>query len=508
MKQKKIIIIGALLIALIVILACAAAALLQDNDTYAEKLESGYRYLQEGDFNNAILQFRYAIEEDGTREEAYFGLYQAYLHSGQTDLAAVTLRMGISSTQSSYLQELLVQLDTITTQDKSNDVQGETTSQTNELEAKDIYPVLNTDLLTIFASANYGDYCAKYGSEAGTYAGGQFTKYLESVGATLIYRDTASQRIIDTSRGVPYTEYLPNEIRLDNVLSLFGGVGSLSFDTLKSLSGVSDAARSGNTITFTYSGCEVTIQCDDAGNITANSGNSLVPSGEVEAQKQYTLTATVVDATTNNPIAGAKIKLYEGHNTFGTAIEGTTDSTGRLSLDMEVSGAYTVMIEKNGYISEQYDLIVLSNVADYQKTFLLSPVMSGEGIRFVLSWGAVPTDLDSYLVGTSGDGTNVYINYTNMSKSDMDGNLIAELDVDDTTSYGPETTTLYDTAGTYEFYVDDFTNSGMISTSSATVKIYVGSTLYATVTIPAGVSDMWHVCTIVNGEITVTNRGM
>ena len=124
----------------------------------------------------------------------------------------------------------------------------------------------------------------------------------------------------------------------------------------------------------------------------------------------------------------------------------------------------------------------------------------------MLSWGGSPSDLDSYLVGTASDGSYVNVNYEHMTATNASGAKVAELDVDDTSAYGPETITVYDVSGSYEFYVDDFTNSGMISSSGATVKIYIGSSLYTTVTIPAGIRDQWHVCTVNNGEVTVTNR--
>ena len=170
------------------------------------------------------------------------------------------------------------------------------------------------------------------------------------------------------------------------------------------------------------------------------------------------------------------------------------------------SGVYTIVVEKTGYIKESFEVFILSNIYNTQQIFNISPTISGDGIRFVLTWGASPSDLDSYLVGTASDGTAVSINFTNMHAGASDGSPIAELDVDDVTSYGPETITLYDIGGSYEFFVDDFTNSGTISTSGATVKIYKGSTLYASVSVPGGLTDMWHVCVINGGEITVTNR--
>lgn len=503
--NKKIIIIGVLLVALVVIVACVAVAFLGGGDSYASKLEKGYAYLREGDYDNAILQFRYAIDEDCTREEAYEGLYYAYLYSGQDELAVTALRVGISATNSTNLQKLLVTLDNSVSDNTTNN-DDNSGNQNNQTVDKNITPVLNTELLSIFASANYGDYCMKYGSEMGTMSSGQYTRYLSAIGATLVYFDTEEKNVLDTSRGVPYSEYVPNQIHMDNITSLFGG-GNLSFGMLKAMGGVSNLAMSDNTITFTYSDCEVTIITGDDGLITASCENKLVPADDiVQTETAYNVSATVVDATSNSPITGAQIKVYKGYNTNGRPVEGTTDGAGKLNLELEKSGNYTVVVEKDGYITEQFELVIMSSVYSYNETFLLSPAMSGDTIRFVLSWGASPSDLDSHLSGTASDGSSIHTRYSRKQDYNYAGDMVSELDVDDTTAYGPETVTLYDAAGSYEFFVDDFTNSGTISNSGATVKIYVGSTLYATVTIPAGIEDRWHVCTVNNGVITVTNR--
>lgn len=65
-------------------------------------------------------------------------------------------------------------------------------------------------------------------------------------------------------------------------------------------------------------------------------------------------------------------------------------------------------------------------------TYAISPVMTNlDGMRVVLSWGEKPFDLDSHLIFPGG---HIYFD----SKEGTDANL----DVDDTDSYGPETVTI------------------------------------------------------------------
>lgn len=113
-------------------------------------------------------------------------------------------------------------------------------------------------------------------------------------------------------------------------------------------------------------------------------------------------------------------------------------------------------------------------------------IIEPESIRIELTWGENPLDLDSHLVGPSVDGLgrfHVYFgNKTYYSPGNSNRQLYAaELDYDDTNSFGPEVTTIHAlTPGNYYFYVHDYSNgssstSKAMARSGATVKIYKGS---------------------------------
>ena len=509
MNQKKMIIVAVALIAVIVVAVGAIAAILlqPEQDVYTMRLSEGYRYLQEGDYNNAILQFRLALEEDDSKEDAYLGLYQAYLYAGQWEYAQTTLRVGIRTTQSTQLEQKLTQLIELYGQYFPENKPEETEPEETEPEEKDLQHLVNIELLTALGSANYGDYCAQYGTVSGMVSNGRFSRYIDAIGATLIYYDTSSARVIDSSRGVPYSQFLPNEIWVDSIATIFGGSRRVTFDTLRMLPGVRDAVQQGKNITFVGGGCEVTVVCEEEGVITDGCANKIVPLNmENAAVGQYQLQTVICDATNNAPISNVRVRVYKGNALYGECKEGMTDGAGTVSVDLTESGEYTVVAEKEGYISEQFQVIILSGMQMTTERFYLSPVMQGESIRFVLTWDASPTDLDSHLSGYTAGGNSVYVFFGDKTAADGNGKVIADLDLDDTDGYGPETMTLHDTSGSFDFVVDDYTNSGTISFSGATVKIYVGSTLYTTVNIPAGIDDQWHVCRVVDGEILVTNR--
>lgn len=133
-------------------------------------------------------------------------------------------------------------------------------------------------------------------------------------------------------------------------------------------------------------------------------------------------------------------------------------------------------------------------------------------IRIVLKWGATPKDLDSHLVGPGMSGSSRFHIYYSQNTYFVNGaydssNTLyaADLDYDDTTSYGPEITTIHKlTPGTYYFYVHDYTNkyiptSNEMAKSSATVSVYQGSSSspirrYTVNSNSSGV--YWNVCKI------------
>lgn len=507
MNRKKVIIIAvAIIVAIVIAVGAVAAMYLQsEHSGYEVYLREGYRYLQEGDYNNAILQFRMALEEDDAQENAYIGLYQAYLHTGQWEYAETTLRVGIRTTQSTQLQNLLKKLPELYGQHHAEE--EEPTAPEVSDEEKVIQPIMNTELLSVLGTANYGDYCAQYGTVSGEMLDGRFSRYVEAIGATLVYYDTSSARVIDSSRGIPYSQFLPNEIWLDHISMVFGGSKRITFDTLRMLPGVRDAVQQEKTITFVCSGCTITVACKEEGVITDGCANTIVPlNTKSTAVEAYQMQLIVNDATSNAPVGGARVRVYKGNSAYVEHSEAATDAAGMAIIELKESGEYTVVVEKDGYITEQFQSLILSSVPTTIERCFLAPVMQSEGIRFVLSWDAAPSDLDSHLTGSAADGSSVHVFFVERTAKDGSGNTIADLDADDTDGYGPETVTLYDTSGSFEYIVDDYTNSGNISFSGATVKIYVGSTLYTTVSIPSGIEDQWHVCTVVDGEVIVTNR--
>lgn len=204
--------------------------------------------------------------------------------------------------------------------------------------------------------------------------------------------------------------------------------------------------------------------------------------------QKATISGTVVDAATGNGIEGVTVSCRE---------ESTlSDRNGDYILSVPV-GVQTLHFELEGYIS--YDQqIVVSEEGGHVDNAIITKELNGNQYRIVLTWGSTPSDLDSHL-----RGSDFHIFYSAKTASASD----AQLDVDDTSSYGPETVTFTAEANRgYCYYIHDYSNKGSsantaLASSGAKVEIYNGDSLIATRSVPGGTGVYWHVFDLVDGNI-------
>ena len=211
-------------------------------------------------------------------------------------------------------------------------------------------------------------------------------------------------------------------------------------------------------------------------------------------------------------LSDAEVKIRKGiKNKSGEVYTtGRTDINGVLQLSLP-AGMYTAEVKKVGYAVTYYTIAVTKN--DIQIEINTTPVLNEGEIRIVLTWGSYPDDLDSHLFtpydSSSGD-TTYHIWYGNKNDFNMNN-----LDVDDTTGYGPETMTINRLGnGLYKYYVADFTNcsyrnlhSTDMSFSNATVNIYTSEGLAYTFHVPYGCEGViWEVFEIRNKTIIPIQR--
>ncbi|HAG8517677.1 TPA: tetratricopeptide repeat protein [Escherichia coli] len=205
------------------------------------------------------------------------------------------------------------------------------------------------------------------------------------------------------------------------------------------------------------------------------------------------LSATVKDKR----IEGASVTLQRNG---AQSVSGITNTSGSISLGTSFADNKDALliVKKEGYSN----LVVKCPCAGM--TYAISPVMTNlDGMRVVLSWGEKPFDLDSHLIFPGG---HIYFD----SKEGTDANL----DVDDTDSYGPETVTISKKhfGESYIYAVQDYSNKGLpnsnyLSASKAKVFVYVGSSLVRSYSVPAGKrGNIWTVFKLnPNGEFEDIN---
>ena len=226
-----------------------------------------------------------------------------------------------------------------------------------------------------------------------------------------------------------------------------------------------------------------------------------------------TLDVYVTNAFTGSAMANAQVEVGGMYS--------TTDSTGVATFTNMVAGPAQIESNAVGFVGTDRQ-VVLSCDAGVSVGLSLNP-QSGEGalaadeVRIILSWGENPRDLDSHLTGpsSSSDGSSTDAdNRIHVYFSARDGD-VADLDTDDTSSYGPETITISPFAagqnlrqGLYRYSVYHYAGTSDITHSNASVRLQYGS-VSRTFTPPSGASgenDLWTVFEFyvdANGGITV-----
>lgn len=208
-----------------------------------------------------------------------------------------------------------------------------------------------------------------------------------------------------------------------------------------------------------------------------------------------TVTGTVRDATTGNGVSGVTVQIVDYD------FSATSDDSGDFSITSP-TGTHTIRFTSPVY---DFDDVTVS-VAEGSTTQIDdgqtvgNPELETGAIRIVLTWGSSPSDLDSHLYTPSGQ--EVY--FGNPAPSGAGANL----DTDDTSSYGPETITITSgqTGGTYYYWVYNWSGTPDISSSNAVVRLYDSSGLAGTFNIPTtGTGLYWNVMSFTYDGVSVFN---
>lgn len=214
----------------------------------------------------------------------------------------------------------------------------------------------------------------------------------------------------------------------------------------------------------------------------------------------------ILNALNVAPIQNAAV-VFENADTKEKTSPVMTDSDGVYSITLPV-GIYTMSVSADNFTSTEVSAYSLSQPRTTLGDVTLNPILPEGDYRVVLHWGENPRDLDSHVIGKLSNGSSFHTYFSHMN--DYDGEtLVCSLDVDDTTSYGPETITLHPTTNDkYTYYIYNYSGNGggTLAASECWIQLFVGDREFRYyVPTDQGDGRYWTVFSITDGVITPIN---
>ncbi|MBQ7766798.1 MAG: carboxypeptidase regulatory-like domain-containing protein [Lachnospiraceae bacterium] len=460
----------------------------------------GDRFLEELDYEQAIMAYEEAISIAPRKPEPYIALAEVYIEMGEYDEAIRVLQEGIKETHSSRLENYYAEL-----MDELRGFVGVVYSSDADFDDGNNRPIegvqvviTGTDNKAVYTDLN-GEYVIDHlttGTYTLTFTADGYISYMTEI--TL-----GDERCnIDAVLEPDTYSTMQGSITIADEDTNYGNNVPLSGAQihLKKLTGTSPYEGSTTTdangeyvfenlmvgmyeLTVEKEGYQTTRQ-----NVAVYAGqeicyNTMLEIFPVGWEGQGTASGIVYDAVTGYGVEGLTLNIRSGINQLDGEIVNsvTTNFDGTYVTPELQSGNYTIeILDEREYAAEKYlsnviNIKVLGNMDIPNQDGVVSTTMLSGQVRIVLNWGENPQDLDSHLWCSLDSGDMGHVYYSN-SYFYIDEMRIADLDLDDTDSYGPETTTIYTPdAGIYTFGVHNFSGDyeeGLMN-SGATVSVYL-----------------------------------
>lgn len=258
-----------------------------------------------------------------------------------------------------------------------------------------------------------------------------------------------------------------------NAIARITGLGSIDAATVN-VSGSTFAQTPGNVIRGNNVSVTIGAPSNGAGAGSGSGSNPDTVSGVV-----YGFEGRIIDVN-NQSVSNVTIHFRKGLGVTTGNIDGTvvTDDNGYYFANLS-PGIYTGQLVKSGFITTYVVGVSLSTHKNIGQDATAIKIPAADEIRIVLTWDKKPLDEDSHLLGPTPDGVGFHTYFSDI-KYTYNEQLYADLDHDDTNSYGPETTTIRKRVdGTYTFYVHNYSRNGSddtetLSASGAKVEVYNG----------------------------------
>lgn len=236
--------------------------------------------------------------------------------------------------------------------------------------------------------------------------------------------------------------------------------------------------------------------------------------------EEVTPSINIINSRNGDVISDVTINVRNGLNNRLGEISTTTSSDEALSL---APGVYTFELIKDGYQQKFVNKTILDTTETLDFDLLSinnsSSVNDNAFATVILRWQENPSDLDSHTLLTI-DNRNIDVYFANRQYGAVPqdrtnpcatSGVIASLDLDDTTSYGPETTTICDgTKGPFNFKVHHYSGTSDIGSSPTSVELITRDGSRYEFTAPttgfSGDDNVWDVFTIDSEQNVTTNN--
>lgn len=506
------VLIGLLLIVLLALGGLISYRLLNQSGVekkYTEYLASAEHYVASQDYAQAIISLRNAINENSSDYRAYYELAKVYELQGDIDNGIHILELGYSRTQSrtlaQYLDELQYHISSEAVNNTSATQYVTVNENKSESGAQETY--LDESIINVVSSNTQDGLTRLYGSgEIQTKQPDGFVPvYYRNQKFTAYYRNSADNPNAVGSNGRPAFNAYPEMIRFDEATLVFKYFNSsLPMKKLVNIVGRSLKVRKDESdnyfVEFAYSDITVRLYCDEGGTVRKDDIAWLYLPPHVLSEKAV-YKGQVVDATTGRGLSGVSC-TFSGNGYYNVA----TDSNGFFSMELD-PGSWNLHLTKDGYMEVGDSFTLSSGQIDSDNVYIMSENLQTGQIRIVLSWGALPSDLDSHLEGTLDHGGSFHVFFSNKRAYGSNNSDAIELDVDDTTGYGPETITINDLEGVYDYSVVDFRSEGtMGALGEAKVTVFMPDGSSQVITINPSCINGWYVLHIDHGNVSVINE--
>ena len=282
---------------------------------------------------------------------------------------------------------------------------------------------------------------------------------------------------------------------------------------------LSGVAAGSYTLTFEAAGynSETTSVSIDGQNVSLGSetlrGAATISGQVLDAQTGAGAEDATVIFVFNNGGSGLALSAMVGDDEIADLVI-TTDANGNYTANEAPTGSFRQIIRRDGYAENIVGNVDIGEGENQLDPQAISEQLQEGELRIVLSWGESPRDLDAHLTGPQADGSRFHVYFGNRRP----GGSNAELDRDDTRSYGPETITI--TAlrdGMYRYSVHNYSNQSNnggvgIYESPTEVRFYDESGLVNVYVAPEaeeGDGNTWRVLefTVSGSTITLDDAG-